>query len=156
MTTEPLCATLIERYLCTRGSRYFRGQHDGEYFYVANTRPRRLHVHLEICRAHDDVVVIRVVPACFFPAGDRPWLTHFADTWNKQNREVTAIVHGSSDPQRIGVIARRSQWIRSDVTFDDFASFVDHTIAAAIELFAGLTPVVELPSTAQPLLRDAG
>src|SRR6516225_8098889 len=72
MTSEPLCANLIERYLCARGSRYFRGQHDGEFFYVANTRPRRLHVHLEICPTHGDVLMIRVTPACFFPATDRP------------------------------------------------------------------------------------
>jgi hypothetical protein len=156
MTSEPRCAGLIERYLCTRGSRYFRGAHDGEYFYVAKTRPHQLHVHLEVSRAHDDVLMIRVAPACFFPATDRPWLTHFADTWNQQKREVTAIVHGSSDPQRIGVVARRSQWIRKGVSFEDFASLVDHTIADAIDLFGQLTPVVELPSTAQPLLCDAG
>ena len=156
MTSESLCANLIERYLCTRGSRYFRGQHDGEYFYVANTRPRRLHVHLEVSPIHRDVLVIRVAPVCFFPAADRPQLTQLADAWNRQNREVTAIVHDSADPQRIGVIARRSQWIRSDVDFEDFASFVDHTIAAAIELFGELAPVFEWPSTAQPLVRDAG
>jgi hypothetical protein len=156
MTSEPLCANLIERYLCTRGSRYFRGAHDGEYFYVANTRPRRLHVHLEIAPGHHDVLLIRVAPACFFPASDRPWLTHFADTWNQQDREVTAIVHGSSDPQRIGVVARRSQWIRGCVAFDDFATFVDRTIAAAIEFFGELAPIVEQPSMAQPLVLDAG
>jgi hypothetical protein len=156
MTSEPLCADLIERYLCTRGSRYFRGAHDGEYFYVAKTRPRRLHVHLEVSPGHDDVLMIRVAPARFFPTTDRPWLMHFADTWNQQNRQVTAIVHGSSDPQRIGVVARRSQWIRKGVSFEDFASLVDHTIADAIDLFGQLTPVVEVPSTAQPLLRDAG
>ncbi|ORA84542.1 hypothetical protein K3U93_21865 [Mycobacterium malmoense] len=156
MTNEPRCANLIERYLCTRGRRFFRGRHDGEYFFVANVLPRRLHVHLEIFPAHGDVLMIRVAPACFFPATDRPWLTHFADTWNQQNREVTAIVHGSSDPQRIGVVARRSQWIRDDVTLDDFARFVDGTIADAIDLFGALTPIVDLPSTAQPLLRDAG
>jgi hypothetical protein len=156
MTGEPRCADLIERYLCTRGSRYFRGAHDGEYFYVAKTRPRRLHVHLEVSPAHDDVLLIRVAPACFFPATDRPWLMHFADTWNQQNREVTAIVHGSSDPQRIGVVARRSQWIRKGVSLEDFASLVDHAIADAIDLFGQLTPVVELPSTAHPMLLDAG
>ena len=156
MTSEPLCANLIERYLCARGSRYFRGQHDGEFFYVANTRPRRLHVHLEICPTHGDVLMIRVAPARFFPATDRPWLMHFADTWNQQDREVVAIVHGSSDPQRIGVVARRSQWIRGSVDFEDFASFVDAAIADAIELFGQLAPAVELPSTAQPLVRDAG
>jgi hypothetical protein len=155
MTSEPRCADL-ERYLCTRGSRYFRGAHDGEYFYVAKTRPRRLHVHLEVSPTQRDVLMIRIAPACFFPATDRPWLMHFTDTWNQQNREVTAIVHTSSDPRRIGVVARRSQWIRDRVSFEEFASFVDRTIADAIDLFAQLTPVVELPPTAQPLLRDAG
>jgi hypothetical protein len=156
MTSEPLCANLVERYLRTRGSRYFRGRHDGEFFYVANTRPRRLHVHLEICPTHGDVLMIRVTPPCFFPATDRSWLMHFADTWNQQNREVVAIVHGSSDPQRIGVVARRSQWIRKGVSFEDFAAFADASIADAIDLFGQLFPVADLPSTAQPLLRDAG
>lgn len=152
---EPLSPSLIERYLCTRGSQYFCGQHDGEFFYVANTRPRRLHVHLEISTGHNDLLLIRVAPACFFPASDRPWLTHLADTWNRQDHDVTAVVHGSSDPQRIGVVARRTQWIAGSVAFDDFAGFVDRTIAAAIEFFAELSPVVELPSTAQPLVLDA-
>jgi hypothetical protein len=156
MTSEPRCADLIERCLCTRGSRYFQGAHDGEYFYVARTRLRPLHVHLEVSPTQGDVLMIRVAPACFFPATDRPWLMHFADTWNQQNREVTAIVHASSDPQRIGVVARRSQWIRARVSFEDFTSFVDNTIADAIDLFAQLNPVVELPPTTQPLLRDAG
>jgi hypothetical protein len=156
MTGEPRCADLTERYLRTRGSRYFRGAHDNEYFYVAKTRPRQLHVHLEVSPAHDDVLMIRVAPACFFPATDRPWLMHFADTWNQQNREVTAILHASSDPQRIGVAARRSQWIRASDSFEDFASFVDRVIADAIDLFAQLNPVIEAPSTAQPLLCDAG
>jgi hypothetical protein len=78
-----------------------------------------------------------------------------ADKWNQQNRGVTAIVHGSCDPQRIGVTARRSQWIEDSTSFDDFASFADRTIAAATDLFADLTLAVELPSKTQPLLRDA-
>jgi hypothetical protein len=155
MTSEPAGANLIERYLRTRGSRYFRGQHDGEFFYVANTRPRRLHVHLEVCPTHDDVLVIRVTPTCYFPVTERSWLADFADTWNRQDREVTAIVHDSSDPQRIGVVARRSQWIPQSATFADFASLVDGAIADAIDLFGRLTPVAELPATAPPLLRDA-
>jgi hypothetical protein len=158
MMSEPLCANLIERYLYTCGLRFFRGQHDGEYFFVANAHPRRLHVHLEISPSFGDVLNVRVTPACFFPVTDRPWLTRFADRWNQQNREVTAIVHGSSDPQRIGVSASRSQWIREDISFEDFASLADRTITAAIDLFAELTPVVELPprfQEAQPLLRNA-
>lgn len=154
MTNEPMCANLVERYLRARGRRYFRGHHDGEYFFVIGAH-RRLHIHLEISPAHGDVLIIRVTPGCFFPATERPWLVHFSDTWNRQDREVTAIVHGSSDPQRIGVVARRSHWVRRNVSFDDFAAFVDRTIADAIELFDDLNPAVELP-TAHPLLRDAG
>jgi hypothetical protein len=158
MTSATPCANLIERYMSTCGLRFFQGQHDGEYFFVADAHPRRLHVHLELSPSFDDVLNIRVTPACFFPVTDRPWLTQFADTWNQQNRAVTAIVHGSSDPQRIGVSASRSQWIREDISFEDFASLADRTIAAAIDLFAELTPVVQLPprfQESQPLLRDA-
>ncbi len=155
MTNERVGAGLIEHYLHTRGSRYFRGRHDGEFFYVANTRPRRLHVHLEICPAHGDVLVIRVTPTCFFPATERSRLADFADTWNRQGHEVTAIVHDSSDPQRIGVVARRSQWVPQSASFEDFASFVDGTLADAIDLFGRLAPVDGLPPAAPPLLRDA-
>jgi len=138
--------------------RFFRGQHDGEYFFVANAHPRRLHVHLEVSPSFGDVLNVRVAPACFFPVTDRPWLTQFADTWNQQHSEVTAIVHDSSDPARVGVSASRSHWIREDISLEDFAALADRTIAAAIDLFADLTPVVELPprfQEAQPLLRNA-
>jgi hypothetical protein len=150
---EPWSTNLVERYLCTHGRRYFRGRHDSEFFFVLNT-DHRLHVHLEIPALHPDVFTIRVTPACFFPAGDHESLMDFAATWNRQNRDVTAIVHGSSDPQRIGVTAEQSQWIGERVAFGDLAAFADRAISAAIDLFARLTPVAELPSL--PLLRDAG
>jgi hypothetical protein len=156
MTSESPCANLIERYVRTCGLRSLRGEHDGEYFCVVDAHARRLHVHLEISTTFGDVLIIRVTPACFFTLADRPWLTHFADTWNRRNREITAMVHDSSDPHRVGVSARRSRWIRENISFEDFASFADRTIAAAIDLFDELTSVVESPSTAQPLLRDAG
>ena len=150
-----MSANLIERYLCTRGSRYFRGQHDGEFFYVANTRPRRLHVHLGISRWHGDEFTIQVTPGCFFPAADSTELAELADNWNRHHRDVIVTVRGSSDPQRVGIVARNSCKIREPVTFDEFATSIDHTIAAAIEFFAGLGSVAECPPPA-PLLLDAG
>lgn len=150
---EPLSTNLIERYLCTRGRRYFRGRHDGEFFFVVNT-DRRLHVHLEIPLLHPDVVTVRVTPACFFPVAERQRLVEFADTWNEQNRDVTAVVHGSSDPRRIGVEAEQSRRIGESVRFEDFAAFADRATAAAVDLFSRLTPTGELPSP--PLLRAAG
>ena len=154
MTNEQRGADLVERYLRLCGRRYFHGHHDGEYFFVTNA-PQRLHVHFEVSPAHDDVLIIRISPGSYFPAVDRPWLTYFSDRWNRLDREVTAIVHASSDPQRIGVVARKSQWIRDDVSFNDFASFVDRTIADATKLFEELSPAVELPYE-RSLLRDAG
>jgi hypothetical protein len=156
MTSETLCADLIDRYLSTRGLRFLRGDREGEYFCVVNPHPGRLHVHLEMSPSFGDMLVISISPARFFPVADRPRLTNCADTWNRRNRGVTAIVHGSSDSERIGVSARRSQWIREDISFEDFASFVDRTIAAAIGLFGELTPVVEVPIGVQSLLREVG
>ncbi|SON60641.1 hypothetical protein MSIMFI_02137 [Mycobacterium simulans] len=156
MTTEPLSANLVERYLRTRGRRYFRGQHDAEFFFVVNTHPRRLHVHLEASPAHREAFAIRVTPACFFPATDYARLAQFADRWNARNQAVTAIVHGSSDPRRVVIEAHRCQWFSEPVRFEDFADAADRTIAAAIDLFAALTRVVQLSSATQPLLLDAG
>jgi hypothetical protein len=156
MTTETLCANLVERYLSTRALRFLRGDHDGKYFCVVNPHRGRLHVHLEISPSFGDMLTISVAPARFFSVADRPRLTHDADTWNRQHRGVTAIVHECSDSTRIGVSARRSQWIREDISFEDFASFIDRTIAAAIDLVGELTPVVERPATAHSLLLEVG
>jgi hypothetical protein len=157
MTSETLCENLTERYMRASGLRFFRGEHEGEYFAVVDAHPRRLHVHLEFSPSFSDVLIIQVTPACRFPQAYQSWITHYADTWNQQNRQVTAIVHRStSDRQRIGISARRSQWIREGISFEHFASVVDRTIAAAIDFFAGLTPVVELPSRRHSFpLRDA-
>jgi hypothetical protein len=156
MTTESRCANLIEGYMSTCGLRYLRGEHDGEYFCVVNADGGRLHVHLEMSPSFDDVLIVSVSPGRFIPVADRPWLTHFADTWNRRDRVVTALLHISSNPQRIGIVARRSQWIREGISSGNFASFVDGTIKAAIDLFAEMDRVVEVPSTAQPVMRDAG
>lgn len=156
MSNESACAHLIERYLSTCGLRFLRGDHEGEYFCVVNARPHRLHVHLEISSSFDDMVTITVTPARSFPLADRLWLTRLADTWNQQNRGLTAIVQGPCGSKRMGVSARKSQWIPEGSSFEDFASLVDRTIAAAMGLFAELAPAVDSPSTPQPLLRNAG
>lgn len=152
MTSESLCANLIERYVSTCGLRVLVGQD----LAVIDARPRRLHVEFENSPSFGDVLTIQVSPACSFPVADRAWLTRFADAWNQKISEVTMIVHGCSNPKRVGVSARRTRWIREDMSFEEFASFADRTIAVAIALFADLAPVAELPSPTKPLLRNAG
>ena len=156
LSGEPLSVELTERYLRSRGIRHFRGQHDRECFFVSNAGGRRLHVHLGVSRWRSDVFTIRVAPACFFPATDSAHLAQLAETWNHQNPEVTAIVHGSSDPHRIGVFARSSQRVRDRILFEEFACYVDRAIAAAIDFFTELAPVAGSTSRAQPLVREVG
>jgi hypothetical protein len=155
MMSQSLCAKLIERYVRTCGLQFLKGEHDGEYFCVTNTDGGRLHIHLEISPSFGDMLVIGIAPAHTFRGADRPWLTRLADTWNQRNRKVTAILHGCPDPQRVGLVARRSRWIQDSISFEEFASFVDRTIAEAVDLFAEATAVAELRPTAQPMLRDA-
>lgn len=134
MTSKPMCAGLIERYMSTCGLRYVRGEHEGEYFGVASVRARRLHVHLELSASFGDVLIMHVTPACTFPVADRARLARFADAWNRQDHHVTAIVHDCSDARRIGICARRSGWIRDDLSLEEFASAADSTVADAIDL----------------------
>ena len=153
MTSDALCSDLIERYISTVEVQFIRDERGGAYFCVPSAHHRRLHVHLEVSPSFGDMLTIEVAPVRSFPDYDRPWLTQVADTWNQQNRDVTALLAGPCGPQRVGVVARRSWWIRDDVSFETFAAQVDRTVAAAIDLFNELVPAVAVPAAA---LRDAG
>lgn len=151
MTSESLCGNFIERYVRSHGMPFLWGEHDGEYFLVANTGAGRLHVHLEVSPSFGDMLIIRVAPARLFGAADRPWLTRLADTWNLRSGVVSAVVHDSTNPHRIGVSARRSRWIPEEFPFEDFATFVDRTIEAAVDLFARASVGVGAEATAESL-----
>jgi hypothetical protein len=155
MTIDPFGTESIERYLRTRGRRYFRGQHDGDYFFVLSVDNQRLHVHLEV--THEDPFTIRVVPAYFFPSADRGHLLAFVERWNKDNSSVKAVVHESCDPTRVGVVAEKSYRCQG-ITFEEFQSSVDQTIQSAVRLFGELTPAATATraSTLNPLVLDAG
>jgi hypothetical protein len=141
MTTEP-----IERYLRTRRLRYFRGHNDGEYFFILTLDDQRLHVHLEISRAEPAVLTVRITPSCFFPAAHRERLLNLIANWNAKGRPSTAIVHESSDPARIGVVAENSLLIDRSTSYNQLAHFADQTIQSAVELFGELMSAAELTS----------
>jgi hypothetical protein len=155
---------LIERYLLARGRRYFRGHHDGEYFFIVTVGHERLHVHLEISPADRDTLTLRITPAYFFPATDRARLLQFADKWNRPDRRAIAIVYESCDQTRVGVAVQASYSLAPNVAFGEFGEFgefgdmADDTIRSAVQLFTAMTPAAE-PRPARPLgtwLRDAG
>ena len=158
MTTESFGTELIERHLRTRKLRYFRGHHDGEFFFILTVGQDRLHVHLEIDPADRETFTIRVTHPYFFPAADRARLRKFADSWNLESRRVKAVVQESCDPNRIAVVAETSYPIMRDMPFEEFAGLADNTIRSAVKLFAEMTPPAE-PTPTRTLgtwLKDAG
>ena len=158
MRSESSGTELIERYLLARGRRYFRGHHDGEYFFILTVGQERLHVHLEISPADRHTLTVRTTPAYFFPAADRARLQEFADNWNGSDRRATAMVFESCDQTRIGVAAEASYSLAPDVPFGEFADMADDTISSAVQLFTEMTAAAA-PKPAGTLgtwLRDAG
>ncbi|MGE5693663.1 MAG: hypothetical protein ACM4D3_00015 [Candidatus Sericytochromatia bacterium] len=139
MRTEPSAA--VERYLRSRGLRYFRGRHDGEYFFILRVGHQQFHVHVEVVEGTQNVVAVKVAPAHFFPATDRDRLDGFAREWNAGSRYAEVVVYESSDPTRIGLAALSSY--RLDDA-DDFAEFADKAIRSAVKLLAEPTPAPEL------------
>jgi hypothetical protein len=158
MNNQSFCTELIERYLRAGGRRYFRGHHDGEYFFILSAGHERLHVHLEVPPADKESVTIRVTPANFYPAVDRARLRTIADKWNVRDRRTRAVVYESCDQTRIGVVAEKSYPLAPSMPFEEFAGLADDTIKSAVKLFAEMTRGVE-QTPARRLgtwLRDAG
>jgi hypothetical protein len=155
---KPMRTELIERYLRARGRRYFRGHHDGEYFFILTVGHERLHVHIEIPPAGRDSVTVRVTPTSFFPASEVAPLSRLADTWNEETRPTRAVVYESSDRNRIGVAAENSYHLASNVPFEEFAALADSTIGSAVALFAEMAPATQAAPVRKlgTWLKDAG
>jgi hypothetical protein len=153
--------TLIEEYLRARGVRYFRGQHDDEYFFLVDfqadfcldTSHGRLHVHLEVSGLLRDNVLLSITPDRFYPVGKRDLLTSLSTRWTAGSGGAEAVVHDSSDPALVGITVLDRFRPTSSA---GLAYFVDQSIASAIELFEQVTAEVLPSHPGHEALRDAG
>lgn len=143
----------IEDYLHARGVRFFRGHHDDEYFFLVDflsgAYRGRLNVHLEVCDTEPGAVLVTISPDHYYPVGVADRVGDLIDRWNAGNPAAEAVVHASSDPSLIGVLAH------SRIRTSDQSALGDHVeaaVAAAAELFG---QVAALPDT-RAVLRDAG
>lgn len=145
---------LIQDYLRKRGVRHFRGHHDDEYFFLVDVlvdgRHKRLNVHLQ---ASGEVVQVSIAPDRYYPATARGLLADAAARWNAAEPGAEVVIHGSSDPSRVGVSVHDCT---GPVDVAGLSAFVDHAIAGAIELFAGMRRAAEPMEQDGPRLRDAG
>jgi hypothetical protein len=143
----------IEDYLRARGVRFFRGHHDDEYFFLVDflsgAYRGRLNVHLDVCDTEPAAVLVTISPDRYYPVAVAGRLGDLTDRWNAGNPAAEAVVHASSDPSLVGVVAR-SQIRTADEPA--LAEAVEAAVAAAAELFG---QVAGLPA-ARAVLRDAG
>jgi hypothetical protein len=109
----------------------------------------RLNVHLEICETEPAAVLVTISPDRYYPVGVADRLADLTERWNAGNPPAEAVVHGSSDPSLIGVVAHSR--IRTSEQ-PALAEQLQAAVAAAAELFG---QVAELPA-ARSVLRDAG
>ncbi|MGI9163819.1 MAG: hypothetical protein ACR2JI_13010 [Mycobacterium sp.] len=145
---------LIEKYLRTRGVRYFRGHRDDEYFYLVDTRiltgHARLHVHLAVCGAERDAVQISITGDRYYPAGHSEVFQQAVSRWNDECHDVGAVIQPSCDPALVGVVAG-SRYRGTDV--GQLSTFVEGAEAGAVQLL-GL--IGDLVAPLPPTLRNAG
>lgn len=145
----------IEDYLRARGVPYFRGHHDDEYFFLvdllAGASRGRLNVHVEVCAAEPDALLVTISPDRYYPAEKAALLGALADRWNAGAPAVRAVVHGSCDPLLVGVQARGHH---RPADAAGLSAFVDAAVAAGIDLFGQLAGTATEASS--PALRDAG
>ena len=143
----------IEDYLHARGVRFFRGHHDDEYFFLVHflsgSYRGRLNVHLESCDTEPGAVLVTISPDRYYPVDVADRLADLTARWNAGNPAAEAVVHASSDPTLIGVVAQ--SWIRT-TDQGGAAAHLEAAVAAAADLFG---QVAGLPA-AQAVLRDAG
>lgn len=145
---------LIQDYLRTRGARYFRGHHADDYFYFVDAlvdgRHKRLNVHLQ---AVGDGVEISIAPDRYYPADARQRLAELAARWHVTEPGADVVIHESSDPRLVGVSVHD---FTRPAGVAELSTFVDHAVAAAIELFAGMRRLAAPAEQDGPMLRDAG
>jgi hypothetical protein len=144
----------IEDYLRARGVRFFRGHHDDEYFFLVDflsgAYRGRLNVHLEACDDEPGTVLLTISPDRYYPAQTAERLKDLVDRWNAGNPAAEAVIHGSSDPALVGVLAR------GRVRASDLPVLTEHVeaaVGAAAELFG---QVAGVSTEHVAVLRDAG
>jgi len=151
---DPGMTELIERYLRSRGARYFRGHHDDEYFFLvdvpAGANRGRLHVHLGVGADRGEVVLV-ITPDRYYPGARRERIATVAARWTDGVAGVRVDVHESCDPALVGVVLNAQC---RPAGIGELTRFVDRTVASAVDFFAMLgTGLGEMDAGG---LRDAG
>jgi hypothetical protein len=147
MHVEPFGTELIERYLDSRGWRFFRGRTGREFLVLLSTGQGELHVNVRASGSRRDVLVVRVSPAAHYSAGDRSRLMELVNEWNRDTHWPKAFVRETSDPARVGVVGENSYPLGAGIHVEALGNFIEHTISCAAESFDKIADAVRVPSS---------
>jgi hypothetical protein len=140
-------SALIEDYLRDSGTRFFRGRHDAQYFFVVGTPARgRMNVHLD---SDGEQVTVSVEPDRYLSAGLRDSLVAITEGWRRRHDGAEAVLLDSSDPALMGLLVRAA---RRPAGPGELADLVEGALSAAADLFGRL----DAGAGGRPRLRDAG
>lgn len=146
MQIEPLSTDLIERYLASRGLRFFRSD-DGEEFLVFSGYERgRLQVTLRLNGLRHDVLEISISPAAYYPAGDRPRLMELVNDWNRDTHWPKAFVRETARPGYVSVVGENAYLLTDGIHLEGLGHLVRSAVEYGVDLFARIDQAVCLPS----------
>ena len=146
MDIEPLSPELIERYLDSRGLRYYRGPGGKDFLVLFSTNHGRLQVNLRISGRHADVLVVTATPAAYYVAAERARLTELVNEWNRDTHWPKAFVREAAQSSRFAVVGESAYPLADGIHVEALGNFIDSTIECTIQLYDRIAEGISLPS----------
>ncbi|TAM68879.1 YbjN domain-containing protein [Mycobacterium sp.] len=146
MQIEPLSTDLIERYLQSRGLRFFRSD-DGEEFLMLSSYERgKLHVTLRVNGLRRDVLEISISPAAYYAAGERPRLMELVNDWNRDTHWPKAFVRETARTGHVSVVGENAYLLSDGIHLEALGNLVRSAVEYGADLFAKIEQAIRLPS----------
>jgi hypothetical protein len=143
---EPLSAGLIERYLDSRGLRFYRSRDGKGLLVLFSTQHGKLQVNLRVGGMHSDVLAISISTATYNLAADRSRLMELVNDWNRDTHWPKAFVRDTSQPGRIAVVGESAYPLADGIHVDALGNFINSSIRGGAKLFDKVAQAISVPS----------
>ncbi|OBH45550.1 YbjN domain-containing protein [Mycobacterium mantenii] len=146
MQIEPLSTDLIDRYLRSRQSRFFRSDDGEEFMMLPGYERGRLHVNMRINGLRRDVFEISISPAGYYPAAERPRLMELVNDWNRETHWPKAFVRETPRPGHVSVVGENAYLLSDGIHVEALGNLIKSAVEYGGDLFAKIEQAIGLPS----------
>jgi len=143
---EPLSTQLIERYLDSRGLRFYRSQDGKGLLVLFSTEHGKLQANLRVSGVRSDILVISISTATYSRAADRSRLTELVNDWNRDTHWPKAFVRDTSQRGRIAVVGESAFPLTDGIHLDGLGNFINCSIRGGSKLFDKVAQATGVPS----------